>query len=275
MATLSKHWTPDDIPWQKFDASKVDGDIEKIIRAASLVEANADHYTRYLCNVFQNDPEFCEASLEWALEEVQHGTVLARWANMVDPAFDFDDAFKRFKDGYNIDTEVEKSVRGSRSGELIARCMVETGTSSYYTALGDATEEPVLKVICARIAADELRHYKLFYDYLKRYIETENLSRLRRISIALGRIVETEDDELAYAYYAANAPGQPYERKMFSREYSRRAYSFYTTQHLDRAVGMIFKACGLKPQTGVFRMAQKAAWFVMSNRTRQLNKIAA
>ncbi len=272
---MSKHWTPDDIPWHKFDRSKVDKDIEKIIRAASLVEANADHYTRYLCNVFRNDPQFCEASLEWAREEVQHGTVLARWANMVDPTFDFDDAFTRFKQGFNIEADVSASVRGSCSGELIARCMVETGTSSYYTALGDATEEPVLKVICARIAADELRHYKLFYDYLKQYIESENLSRARRVSIALGRIVETEDDELAYAYYAANAPEQAYQRKVFSREYARRAYSFYTTQHLDRAVGMIFKACGLKPQTGFFHMVRKAAWYLMNNRTRALNKIAA
>ncbi len=275
MAHLSKHWTPDDIPWHKFDRSKVDADIEKIIRAASLVEANADHYTRYLCNVFRGDPEFCEASLEWAKEEVQHGTVLARWANMVDPSFDFDDAFKRFKEGFNIEAEVDNSVRGSRSGELIARCMVETGTSSYYTALGDATEEPVLKVICARIAADELRHYKLFYDYLKRYIDTENLSRVRRVSIALGRIVETEDDELAYAYYAANESQHPYERKVYSREYARRAYRFYSDQHVDRAVGMIFKACGLKPQTGFFRVVRNAAWYLVNTRTRQLNKIAA
>ncbi len=269
------HWTPDDIPWHKFDRSKVDPDIEKIVRAASLVEANADHYTRYLCNVFQGDPEFCAASLDWAKEEVQHGVVLARWANMVDPSFDFEDAFRRFRDGFNIETEVDTSVRGSRSGELIARCMVETGTSSYYTALGDATEEPVLKVICARIAADELRHYKLFYDYLKSYITEENLNRVKRVSIALGRIVETEDDELAYAFYAANETGQPYERKKYSREYARRAYRYYQTQHLDRAVGMIFKACGLRPQTGFFRMAQKAAWLVVNNRTRQLNKIAA
>ncbi len=272
---MSRHWTPDDIPWQKFDRSKVDSDIEKIVRAASLVEANADHYTRYLCNVFKDNAEFCEASLEWAQEEVQHGTVLARWAAMVDPAFDFEDAFNRFREGYNIETEVDASIRGSRSGELIARCMVETGTSSYYAALGDATEEPVLKVICARIAADELRHYKLFYDYLKQYIGEENLNKLKRISIALGRIVETEDDELAYAFYAANAPTEPYERRKFSREYSRRAYSFYRTQHLDRAVGMIFKACGLRPQTQFFRLAQRAAWFLVNNRTRQLNKIAA
>ncbi len=272
---MSKHWTLDDIPWDKFDRSKVSPDIEKIVRAAALVEANADHYTAYLCNVFEGDKDFCQECLEWAREEVQHGAALGRWASIVDPSFDFDTAFSRFRKGFNIETDVSASVRGSRSGELIARCMVETGTSSYYAALGDATDEPVLKVICARIAADELRHYKLFYDNLKRYIASENINKIRRVQIALGRIVETEDDELAYAYYAANVFDEPYERKVHSREYTRRAYKLYQVQHMDRAMGMIFKACGLKPQTGMFRIAQRLGWFLVNNRSRQLNKIAA
>ena len=53
-------------------------------------------------------------------------------------------------------------MRGTRCGELIARCMVEVGTSSYYSALGDAAQEPVLREIFRRISADGLRHYKMF-----------------------------------------------------------------------------------------------------------------
>ena len=48
--------------------------------------------------------------------------------------------------------------------------MVETGTSSYYTALAEATDEPVLRQICKLIAADEYRHFKLFYDHMRRYL---------------------------------------------------------------------------------------------------------
>ena len=36
--------------------------------------------------------------------------------------------------------------------------MVEAGTSAYYTMLKDSSDEPVFKSICAKIAADELRH---------------------------------------------------------------------------------------------------------------------
>src|SRR6266702_3458112 len=72
--------------------------------------------------------------------------------------------------------------------EVVARCIVETGTSSYYTALGEAVDEPVLKEICRNIAADEHRHYKLFYDHLRRYLKSEKLGRLRRLAVALGRL---------------------------------------------------------------------------------------
>ena len=50
----------------------------------------------------------------------------------------------------------DRSRRGSRAGEMVARCIVETGTSSYYTALREAAAEPVLQEICRRIAADEI-----------------------------------------------------------------------------------------------------------------------
>ena len=84
--------------------------------------------------------------------------------------------------------------------------MVETGTSSYYTALADPTGEPVLQQVCRLIAADEYRHFKLFYDHMKRYLAREKLGLFSRLRIAAGRITETEDDELAYAFHCGNEP---------------------------------------------------------------------
>jgi hypothetical protein len=274
--TTNKHWTLDDIPWERFDLARVDPDILKVAKAAALVEFNADDYATYLCNVFGDDAEFQAASVVWSKEEVQHGQALGRWASLADPEFDFTAASDRFRSLYRINLEADASTRGSRAGELIARCMVETGTSSYYAALGEASDEPVLKAICQRIAADELRHYKLFYSHLKTYLEREDIGTLRRLRIAFGRIAETEDDELACAYYAANiSPDQPYVHALYCREYMRRAYSFYRHHHLDRALSMIFKACGLRPQTPLFRMSQRVAWWLFANRARQLQKAAA
>lgn len=269
------HWTLDDIPWERFDRAKVDPDQEKIVRAAAMVEYNASDYVRYLEHVFSDDPEFLTAAREWGVEEVQHGEALARWARLVDPDFDFDGRFGRFREGFRLQIDVEDSIRGSRSGEMVARCMVEVGTSSYYSALADATAEPVLEAICRKIAADELRHYKLFYVHLKRYVAKEKLNKLQRLRIALLRMMETEDDELAYAYYAANENGEAYDRERFNREYMRRAYQYYKDPHISRGMAMIFKAVGLKPHSTLYNAASLGAKFYISNRQKKLARVAA
>ena len=115
-------------------------------------------------------------------------------------------AFVRYRAGYKLPLGATQSIRGSRTGELIARCMVETGTSSYYSALAEATAEPVLRQISKHIAADEFRHYKLFYDHMRRYLAREKIGLVRRLRIALGRIGESEDDELAFAWHCGNQP---------------------------------------------------------------------
>ncbi|MCG8345863.1 MAG: hypothetical protein MI685_12005, partial [Chlorobiales bacterium] len=140
-------WTLDDIPWDRFDRSKLDSEMVKIAKAACMVEHHSADYGQYLCGVFQDDPEFCAAALSWAEEEIQHGEVLRRYAELADPEFDFDATFARFVAGHKIDVDAVESIRGSRCGELVARCVVEVGTSAYYSALRDAAEEPVFREI--------------------------------------------------------------------------------------------------------------------------------
>lgn len=265
-----KHWTLDDIPWDRFDPTRVDGEILSVVKAASMVEANGGDYATYLCRVFHDDPEFQKVARAWAAEEVQHGAALARWATLADPTFNFDESFRRFTEGFKIPLDVDKSVRGSRSGELVARCIVETGTSSYYTALMEATDEPVLKEICRNIAADELRHYKLFYDHMRRYLKREKVGVIRRLWTALGRIRESEDDELAYAYYAANEPHARYDRNRYVGIYSRRAFGYYKPHHVQRGVAMILKAVGLKPNGRLSLMLARLACRLLQRRQARL-----
>ena len=265
------HWSLDDIHWERFDPSKVDPELVKIVKAASMVEYNGGDYATYLCNVFPDDAEFRAAAKSWAVEEVQHGAALARWAKLADDSFDFDRSFKRFRDGYQISVEASDSIRGSRSGELVARCIVEVGTSSYYASIGATTEEPVLREICRYIAADELRHYRLFYIHLRRYLEHEGIGRWKRLAVALGRIGESEDDELAYAFYAANENLEtPYDRKTYGRAYMKRAFACYREPQVQRAVAMIFKAAGLNPQSRLAGLAARAAFGLIRLRGRML-----
>jgi len=245
-------------------------------KAASMVEHNGWAYARYLSEVFHDDPEFIKVAWQWAEEEVQHGQALARWAKLADPNFDFDGAFERFASKIKLPEGTRRSVRGSRTGELVARCVVEVGTSSYYSALAHAAKEPVLKQICQKIAADELRHYKLFYQSLKAYLKRERIGFWRRLWVALGRVFESEDDELAYAYYVANDSAHgPYDRKRAARAYAQRAYGYYRYGHVEWGMAMVFKALGLKPHSRLNRALARGTYWFMRHRSQRLAASAA
>ncbi len=270
----SEGWSLDDVQWSRFDASKVDPSLLAAVKAASLVEYAAPDYVAYLKNVFDGAGAEAMAALEkWGHEETQHGLALSRWAALADPAFDFPAAFARFKAGFkppHFENNGGVSVRGSRRGEMIARCVVESGTSSYYSAIRDATDEPVLKEICGRIAADEFRHYKLFYDTLNAQ-EEPDMPFWRKLAVAINRATESEDDELAYAYYAANIPPDreaeiPYQRKKFADAYNGAAMILYQPHHVKKLVQMVAKACGANPQSALTSAASTVAWHVMHRR---------
>jgi hypothetical protein len=85
------NWTLESIAWDRFDASKVDPEILRNIKAAALVERNGGDYRIYLNRVFADDPAFSAAVDTWANEEVQHGLALGRWAQLADEATPFDE----------------------------------------------------------------------------------------------------------------------------------------------------------------------------------------
>ncbi len=272
-----KHWQIDDVAWDRFDRTRVNPDLVALVKAAAMVERNGTDYGAYLNRVFADDPALRQAADTWALEEVQHGDALGRWAMLADPSWNYGESFERYRTGYDLPLNgQDASTRGSRSGELIARCIVESGTSSYYSALADATDEPVLRDICKLIAADEFRHFKLFYDHLRRYLGRENIGMVRRLIIAAGRISESEDDELAYAFHCSNdAPGTPYAHDRCIAGYMSRAMRTYRYHHMERGVGMILKSIGLKPRGRVSALIVKAAWTLVQRRRRKFDELLA
>ncbi|MBV9046332.1 MAG: ferritin-like domain-containing protein [Alphaproteobacteria bacterium] len=267
-AVYKQGWTLDDVQWSSFDPSKAEPWMIAAIKAAALVEFNAPDYVSYLKRVFKDaGPATLDAIEQWGCEESQHGRALGRWAEMADPTFKLDDAFARFRAGYTPEhfaTVENQSIRGSRRGEMIARCVVESGTSSYYSAIRDATEEPVLKEIAGRIAADEYRHYKLFYDTLQAQDEPD-LPFWKKLMVAIGRVTESDDDELAYAYYCANvsaaeAPATPYDRAHFSRLATQTGMRIYRRNHINKLVQMVAKVVGAAPHGRLSKLGGALLW---------------
>src|SRR5262249_37826705 len=167
------------------------------------------------------------------------------------------------------------SVRGSKRGEMIARCVVESGTSSFYSAIRDATEEPVLKEIAGRIAADEFRHYRLFYELGE---SEPDLPLWRKLWVAATRMNESSDDELSYAYYCGNVSASqvestPYKRVACARAYYAKVMTLYRRHHVDKMVKMVVKPAGLNPSSRVSAFASAAVWRVLTARA-NLHKAA-
>ncbi len=266
-----KHWRIEEVPWDRFDRTQVEAGVVPLVKAAAMVERNGTDYAIYLNRVFHDDPDFRQAADNWSLEEVQHGEALGKWAMLADPEWDFHAAFDRYRAGFHIPVDADASIRGSRTGELIARCMVETGTSSYYTALAEAAAEPVLQHICRLIAADEFRHFKLFYDHMRRYLGREHIGIMRRLRIAAGRIGESEDDELAFAYHCGNEPTDlAYDHGRCIGAYMAGAMSVYRFRHIERGMGMVFKAVGLPPRGRLSGVSAHLAWRLLQHRRRRL-----
>lgn len=277
---MAQRWTLEEIDWDRFDPARVDAEILETVKAAALVEANSPDYVTYLKNVFRNDPDFHPGIEQWGVEEAQHGAALARWAERADPDFDFETSLRTFREGFCLPLDATESVRGSRAGELIARCVVEVGTSSFYSAIRDAADEPVLKEICGHIARDEVLHYRLFRDNLEQFRAADGKLPLPlKLKVAFGRIAEAEDDELAYAFYSANRAGKPgaraYDRKSCARAYWRRAMGLYREEHIARALRMVLKAVDLKTDSWFARRLSAILWRFVKWRAGRLARIEA
>jgi len=265
---MSAKWEFEDINWSLFDPQKMDPETVRIIKAGSVIEHNGSDYGLYLKGVFEGDALLLKEIETWSQDEIKHGKVLAQWVKLADPSYDFEERFKAYVEGFPVDIHAKESIRGSRGAELLTRCMVEIGTSSFYSAVKDATDEPLLKHICTKIAADELRHYKLFYTHYLRYQKQEKIPFRKRLEIALGRLFENEGDELAFSYYTANNEKKPYNRKYYTQLYGKTVYNYYQKIHVDRGMALFCKAVGLSPQGWIHRGLSALAFKVLSSKAK-------
>ena len=141
----------------------------------------------------------------------------------------------------------------------------------------DLIEDPVLAKIAGFIAKDEARHYRLFKLHLGRYLNHRKMGLRERIKIAYQRVAETEDDELAYAYYSANiagAPGAPaYARKACASAYAWRSFRLYEFKHVRAAAHMILRAADLNPSRWWARTGIQLGWRALRWRVDRLAQL--
>lgn len=169
------HWSIEDVPWHAVDRAAIARSEEffYLVVSASFMEWTTDLYTRNLIDFFAGDAEVTDwLEQHWLPEELQHGRSLRRYVETVWPEFDWPGVYRAFLAEFQAYCQPEglEAVRGL---EMASRCVVETGTAAYYTTLSRASPEPVLALLARRIADDEVRHYKHFYRFFRKYREAE------------------------------------------------------------------------------------------------------
>ena len=195
-------WSVEQLPFPLIDRARVmgDPDLFYMLVSASFVEITSDLYTQNLVDYFDGDAEVQQwLEHQWQHEEVQHGFALKRYVTTVWPEFDWDEAYRRFFSDYARVCIVE-NLGPTRALELVARCVVETGTATMYTLLGRLTDEPVLRLLTDHIRRDEVRHYGFFYHHFVSYQRDERPSRTAILRTLWSRVAEIDNEDAYYAF---------------------------------------------------------------------------
>lgn len=214
------HWTMADIEWSRIDHDRARNNplTAYVVAAASFIETAADLYTTNLVKHFP-DPRAQQWLLNfWQPEELQHGLALRTYVETVWPELDWEHAYSCFFDEYSQLCTVEE-LESSRALEMVARCVVETGTSSFYRTLQHCSDEPVLESLADLIRKDEVSHYNHFRHFFAEYQKLENISRAGIIRSLYRRLTEVETEDvyisLKHAWLMHHA-GKSFDHRQFT-----------------------------------------------------------
>lgn len=239
-------WSLDDIPYDTIEPRRLADDpyLFYMLAAASLVEINSDLYTRNLLEYFHGDAGLCDwLERHWQHEEVRHGAALRRYVRTVWPDFDWDRAYRRFSAEYARLCRPEL-LGPTRTRELAARCVVETGTASLYTMLSRLSPEPVLSRLFMLIRNDEVRHYRYFYQFFREYQERAPQNHYALARTLWRRVREVKNEDAYYAFkhvYLERHPARQFHEdayRMFRRHFMTLARRYYP---YDMAARMFVK----------------------------------
>lgn len=192
----ASHWTLADIEWHRIDHALVRNDPATyyVVTAASFIETAADLYTSNLVKHFPDASTQQWLQNHWQPEELQHGLALRTYIEAVWPELDWEDNYHRFLAEYSQLCTMEE-LESSRALEMAARCVVETGTSSFYATVQRCSDEPVLKILTGLIRQDEVSHYNHFRHFFEAYQKEEHISRAGITRSLYRRLTEVENED--------------------------------------------------------------------------------
>ena len=215
------HWSLADIEWHRIDQvlARNDPVTFYVVAAASFIETGSDLYTANLVKHFPDADAQQWLQNHWQHEELQHGLALRTYIEAVWPELDWESSYRCFLDEYSQLCTMEE-LEPSRALEMAARCVVETGTSSFYATLQQCSSEPVLKTLTGLIRKDEVSHYNHFRHFFETYQKEEHIGLVGVTRSLYKRLTEVENEDayigLKHAWLMRH-PGEPFKQKQFEQ----------------------------------------------------------
>ena len=174
-----------------------------LLTIASFIEITSETYADNLSEYYEDNQEALNWLNEtWKAEEVQHGKALRAYVQHVWGDFPWQKAYDRFLQLYLplCNTDSFQSTRGL---EMVARMIVETGTSTMYRAFeayAKSFDEPVLANLTYNIYRDEVNHYSYFDKYFKYYNESESLGRKEILGVIVQRLKDASSEDIEMGF---------------------------------------------------------------------------
>lgn len=205
-------WSLADIRFDTIDPALVRDDefLFVTLTCASFVEILSDTYTGNLVKHFDGETDITAwLDRSWQTEEVQHGHALKAYVQAVWPEFDWERGHQAFKAEYETYCTMEQ-LEAKPGLEMVARCVIEMGTCTFYRAMHDYVREPVLRELLANIKADEAAHYTHFRRYFSVYNSRKKHGVLEVVRTIWRRLFEIRGEDAFIAFkhtYAQRHPG--------------------------------------------------------------------
>ena len=153
-----------DIPWDRFEATKLTKDQAYTIKMNAITEWAALPATEMFLRDNKNDSDFSAFMSVWFFEEQKHSLVLIEYLKRFCPEFvpseeELDAVRFEFDPAPALET-------------LMLHFCGEIRLNHWYRCASEWHTEPVIKAIYSTIAMDEARHGGAYLKYMKKSLKT-------------------------------------------------------------------------------------------------------
>lgn len=169
-----------DVPWDKFDASKLSREQAQTIKMNAITEWSALPATEMFLRDNRHDSDFSAFMSVWFFEEQKHSLVLMEYLRRFYP-----EMVPTEEELHNVRFEFDPAPPLET---LMLHFCGEIRLNHWYRCASDWHTEPVIKEIYKLISQDEARHGSAYMRYLKKALNYSSAEVANQARAAFAKI---------------------------------------------------------------------------------------